>query len=182
MKKNKYKEICTSIYWFNWPIVGKGLKELTNKNKQGEYYLTDLIAWSAKAGHKISSFVLDDWRLVMGVNSRVELQLANKFLNQIVLEHLMLDCGVTIIDPHSTWIAPEADIGTDCTILPGCWLIGEIKIGKACIIGPHTSIEGKVQIGDENRIVQSHLEDCTIANACYVGPFAHLRERYYFVR
>jgi bifunctional UDP-N-acetylglucosamine pyrophosphorylase / glucosamine-1-phosphate N-acetyltransferase len=174
-KEKQIKEIGTSIYCFNWKAIEKGLKELKNDNKQGEYYLTDLIAWSVEAGHKVNCFSIDDWRLVMGVNSRLELQLANKFLNEIVSQRFLLEGGVTIIDPLSTWIAPEVKIESDTTILPGCWLIGDIQIGKSCIIGPHTSIEGKVQIGMQTKIVQSHLEDCRVGKACYIGPFAHLR-------
>ncbi len=155
--------------------IGKGLKELKNDNKQGEYYLTDLVAWAQKAGHKVNCFLIDDWRLVMGVNSRLELQLANRLLNEIASTYLMTERGVTIIDPASTWIAPEVDIEADTTILPGCWFIGDIQIGKSCTIGPHTSIEGKCRIGSQNKIVQSHLEDCRIGNACYIGPFAHIR-------
>ncbi len=168
-------EINTSIYCFNWSVISKGLKELKNDNKQGEYYLTDLVSWSAKAKHKVASFSIDDWQLVTGVNSRQDLHLANKFLNEIVINRLMLESGVTVIDPASTWICPEVSIEEDTTILPGCYLIGDIQIGKSCLIGPHTSIEGQVQIGNENKIVQSHLEDCRIGNTCYIGPFSHLR-------
>jgi len=174
-KEKQIKEVNTSIYCFNWKTIEKGLKELKNDNKQREYYLTDLIAWSVKAGHIVNCFVIGDWRLVMGVNSRVDLQLANKFLNEIVSDHFLLEGGVTIIDPLSTWIAPEVKIEPDTIILPGCWIIGDIQIGKACTIGPHTSIEGETQIGMQTKIVQSHLEDCSIGKACYIGPFAHLR-------
>ncbi len=174
-KEKQINEIGTSIYCFNWKAIEKGLKELKNDNKQGEYYLTDLIAWSVKAGHKVNCLPIDDWRLVMGVNSRLELQLANKFLNEIVSQRFLLEGGVTIVDPVSTWIAPEVKIEPDTIILPGCWLMGDIQIGKSCIIGPHTSIEGRVRIGMQTKIVQSHLEDCSIGRACYIGPFAHLR-------
>lgn len=167
-------EIGTSIYCFNWPTIEAGLSKLNNKNKQNEYYLTDLVAWSVKEKHKVDCFIERDWRKVIGVNSRFDLQLANKLLNEIVCCSL-LETGVTIIDPSSTWIAPEVNIARDTVILPGCWLVGDIEIGNSCIIGPHTSIEGKVNIGQENKIVQSHLEDCRIGNSCNIGPFAHLR-------
>jgi bifunctional UDP-N-acetylglucosamine pyrophosphorylase/glucosamine-1-phosphate N-acetyltransferase len=174
-KEKAVKEIGTSIYCFNWKVIKNGLKDLKNDNKQQEYYLTDLIAWAVKNGQKVQCVSAADWRLVMGVNSKLDLQLANKFLNEIVLNKLMSERGVTIVDPISTWIAPEVTIEADTSILPGCWLVGEINIGESCLIGPHTSIEGKTSIGNKTRIVQSHLEDCQVGAACYIGPFAHLR-------
>jgi len=174
-KQKQIKEVGTSIYCLNWPVTGKGLKQIKNNNKQGEYYLTDLVSWSAKMGHKISGLSIDDSRLVIGVNSRLELNLANKYLNEIVINALLNEGGVSIVDPASTWIAPEVSIESDTTVLPWCWLVGDIQIGKSCVIGPHTSIEGTAKIGSQTKIVQSHLEDCQVGDTCYIGPFAHLR-------
>ncbi len=174
-KQKQIKEISASIYCFNWSAVGDGLSAIKNNNKQGEYYLTDLVSWSVNKGLKIEGFLIDDSRIVTGVNSRFDLQLANQYLNEMVIYSLMSQAGVTVVDPVSTWIAPEVSIDSDTVILPGCWLVGDIQIGKSCIVGPHTVIEGKTKIGDETKVVQSHLEDCEIGNTCYVGPFAHLR-------
>ncbi len=169
------KEINAAVYCFDWPSITKGISELKNNNKQGEYYLTDIVGWAAREDYKITSASVSDWQQVMGVNSRVDLVQANKLLNEMVINSLMLDHGVTVIDPASTWIAPEVSIEQDTVILPGCWLVGEISIGRACTIGPHTSIEGKAKIGAQTKIMQSHLEDCQVGDNCQIGPFAHLR-------
>jgi bifunctional UDP-N-acetylglucosamine pyrophosphorylase/glucosamine-1-phosphate N-acetyltransferase len=168
-------EINPGVYCFQWPLIKKGLHALKNDNKQGEYYLTDVIGWAVEKGLKLSSFELEDWREVVGVNSRTDLAIANSLMNERHLCKLSLESGVTIIDPTTTWIAPEVTIEQDTVILPGCWLMGNITIGSACKIGPNTVMEGEVHIGSRSHIVQSHLEDCQIGNACRIGPYAHLR-------
>jgi len=168
-------EINPGVYCFQWPLIKKGLHALKNNNKQGEYYLTDVIAWAVAKGLRLSSFELEDWREVVGVNSRTDLAIANNLMNERHLRKLSLESGVTIIDPATTWIAPEVNIEQDTVVLPGCWLIGNITIGSNCKIGPNTVMEGEVYVGSRSHIVQSHLEDCQIGNSCRIGPYAHLR-------
>ena len=174
-KEKKIQEINAAIYCLHWPTIVQGLAALKNDNKQNEYYLTDLVGWAAREDYKIANTIVNDWRQVMGINSRIDLAQANKLLNEMVISRLALEHGVTVIDPASTWIAPEVIIERDTVIMPSCWLMGDISIGPSCIIGPHTSIEGKVKIGSETKIVQSHLEDCQIGDNCQIGPFSHLR-------
>ncbi len=175
LEQKHIREINSAIYCFRWPQIRKGLNALTNRNKQKEYYLPDLIAWAHGEKLRISSFQGTDWREFAGINSRLELAEASRFLRDNVVERLALENGVTIIDPQSTWIAPEVDIGQDTIVMPGCWLIGNIKIGSACTIGPHTSIQGSVHIGSKSNILQSHLIDCQVGSDCQVGPFTHIR-------
>ena len=175
-QQREIREINPAIYCFEWPGVEKGLAGLSNENKQGEYYLTDLIGWAHANGLAISSSVAQDWREVAGVNSRLELGEANRLLNEKVLRRLSLDDGATVVDQNSTWVAPEVRVGSDTTILPGCFLMGDIEIGSACVIGPHTVIHGPTRVGDRTTVTQSLVVDSQIGSECRVGPFAHLRE------
>jgi bifunctional UDP-N-acetylglucosamine pyrophosphorylase/glucosamine-1-phosphate N-acetyltransferase len=120
--------------------------------------------------------VAPDWREVAAVNSRLELAEVCRLMRDRTLERLMRDDGVTIIDPQSTWIAPEVSIGRDSVVLPGCYLIGDVVIGANCEIGPHTVMKSYVRTGDRCLLTQSLLVNAEIGNDCRVGPFAHLRE------
>jgi bifunctional UDP-N-acetylglucosamine pyrophosphorylase/glucosamine-1-phosphate N-acetyltransferase len=71
----------------------------------------------------------------MGVNSRAQLSVASKILQQRIQQELM-DNGVTIVDPDNTWIDARAQIGRDTVIEPFTYIHGEVQIGKACRIGP----------------------------------------------
>ncbi|HEY9871677.1 MAG TPA: bifunctional UDP-N-acetylglucosamine diphosphorylase/glucosamine-1-phosphate N-acetyltransferase GlmU [Candidatus Obscuribacterales bacterium] len=175
--QRQIREINPAIYCFEYPAVCEGLSRLSNQNKQGEYYLTDLVAWAHHKGLRISSAVAEDWREVAGINSRLELAEASALLNARVVANLALQCGVTVMDPHSTWIAPEVKVGRETIVMPGCLLMGDVQIGEACTIGPHTVMHGPVKVGDRTTVMQSLVIDSDVGSDCRVGPFAHLRER-----
>ncbi len=169
-------EVNTGIYCIEWPAAAAGLSSLSCDNRQKEYYLTDLVAWAYHQKHVTETVVLTDFREVCGINSRVELAEATVHLRDITATKLALESGVTIIDPSSTWIAPEVTIGEETVILPGCYLIGNIEIGAGCHIGPYTVMKGRVIVGSFSSVVNSHINDSTIGENCKVGPFAHMRE------
>jgi bifunctional UDP-N-acetylglucosamine pyrophosphorylase/glucosamine-1-phosphate N-acetyltransferase len=175
-EQKKIHEINPAIYCLAWPDVSSGLSGLSNNNNQKEYYLTDLVGWASKNKLKLSSSLTKDWREVAGINSRVELAEANRLMRDRAVEKLALESGVTIIDPQSTWISPEVQIGRDSTVLPGCHLSGEITIGENCTIGPHTVMQGPVKIGGGTTVTQSLVVNSEIGSQCRVGPFAHVRE------
>jgi bifunctional UDP-N-acetylglucosamine pyrophosphorylase/glucosamine-1-phosphate N-acetyltransferase len=174
-EQKQIKEINPGIYCLRFPRVLSGLRNLSNKNEQGEYYLTDLVGWAVENKMKLAGLGVPDWQELAGINSRVDLADAGRILNQRNLSKLALESGVTVVDPASTWIAPEVKIEQDSLILPNCWLVGDITIGRACTIGPGATIKGLVDIGSGSQIVHSHLEDCQVGNDCRIGPFAHLR-------
>lgn len=169
------QEINPAIYCLDWPRLEEGLAALKNDNKQKEYYLTDLLAWSSSKNLKISDSPAD-WREVSGINSRLDLADCNLYMRDEKLRSLALDSGVTILDPLSTWIAPEVRIGQESTILPGCFIMGDVEIGESCLIGPNCQITGPAKIGSRSTVLQSVIVKSEIGSDCKVGPFAHMRE------
>ncbi len=175
-EERKIKEVNTANYCFEWPAILDGVKTLSNDNQQKEYYLTDVVGWAYRQKLPTTAISVLDWREMIGINSRLELAEANQLMRDMKVRELALDGGVTIIDPLSTWIAPEVKVGQDSVIYPGCILFGDVEIGSNCSIGPHSSITGKVKIGDGSSILQSHVANTSLGKNCRVGPFAHLRD------
>lgn len=169
------REINPAIYCLEWPLLGEGLLSLRNNNKQNEYYLTDLLAWSRTNKLKVADAPAD-WREVSGINSRIELSECNQYMRDETLRHLAAESGVTVLDPASTWIAPEVCIGRETTILPGCYIMGEVVIGESCTIGPNTQITGPARVGSRSIVTHSVVISSDIDEDCRVGPFAHLRD------
>jgi bifunctional UDP-N-acetylglucosamine pyrophosphorylase / glucosamine-1-phosphate N-acetyltransferase len=167
--------INTGIYCLNWAKISPLLDKLSNANAQGEFYLTDVIALAVSAGYSVGISRLSDPDESLGVNSRADLAHCHTVLNQRTLHRLMRD-GVTILDPASTFIAPEVSIGADTTVLPGCFLQGNVTIGRRCAIGPYTSLSGTVTLGDDVRVIYSVIRDSRIGDASSVGPFSQLRD------
>ena len=148
---------------------------MKNNNAQGEYYITDMVKWAVEKGLKTTSFVLKNNWEIFGINSKTHLAQATKILNdEIVQKHL--DNGVEIIDPQTTWISPETEIGADTVILPNVYITGKNKIGKNCKIGPFAHLRGDVEVADYVKIgnfvelkkskIQSHTNVCHLS---YVG-------------
>ena len=82
--------------------------------------------------------------------------------------------GVSIIDPSSTFIDPEVEIGQDTTILPGVQLHGHCVIGGDVTVGPDTTLTD-VTIHDRAEVVRTHGFGAVIGEGATVGPFTYLR-------
>lgn len=145
------KEVNAGIYCLNWGKVKSAFSQLKTNNAQGEYYLTDIISWGKEQVLKVNAFILDDSDEIYGINSRLNLATATKIMNRRNLERYM-ENGVTIVDPESTWISEDTEIGTDTIIYPATYIEGKNKIGKSCKIGPCAHLRGGVEVCDNVKV------------------------------
>ncbi|ERJ12463.1 bifunctional UDP-N-acetylglucosamine diphosphorylase/glucosamine-1-phosphate N-acetyltransferase GlmU [Haloplasma contractile] len=173
-KERQVSEINTGTYCFDNKLLFKYLNNISNENKQGEYYLTDVIEIFKKNRHKVLAYLIDDASETIGVNDRVSLARAEELLKKRINNQLMVN-GVSIIDPNNTYISCDTEIETDTIIYPGTTILGKNKIGSDCIIGPNTHLEN-VEIGNSTTIKQSVITDSIVGNHTNVGPFAHFRK------
>ncbi len=166
-------EINTGIYCFEAKELLTALDGLTCNNAQGEYYLTDVIAILNQQGNKVWAVKADDYRETLGINSRQQLAEAEGIIRRRKLDELM-ENGVTIMNPSSTFIDAQVEVGADTIIYPFTWIEGQSKIGANCSIGPNSRLSNTT-IGDETTIHFSYAHDCTIGNHVTLGPYVHLR-------
>lgn len=145
-----------------------------------EKYLTDAVDRLKSQGLGVSALVWDDASQVMGINTRRELAAAEARLRQDTLNRLF-DEGVTIVDPATTYIDADVEIGQDTVIYPMTFIRGRSKIGRECHIGPMATVVSS-RIGDGVVIDQSVIEQSVIASTARVGPFSHLRAGTYLDR
>ena len=145
------KEINVGVYLLNWSKIKPAFSQLTTNNAQGEYYLTDIIGWGKKNNLNVYAYILENSDESYGINSRKDLAYATKVMNERKLNSL-LDNGVTIVDPASTWISEDTEIGADTIIYPSTYIEGKKKIGKNCKIGPCAHLRGDVEIDDNCKI------------------------------
>lgn len=167
------QEINTGMYAFDSQKLWPCLAQLSDDNAQGELYITDVVGILVNAGERVSAYMTMDEDESLGVNSRVQLAEAERILRNRKLRELM-DAGVTIIDPATTYVAPEVVVGSDTILHPGTILEGNTVIGKECEIGPHTRFNN-VTVGDNNVIHFTYAHDCEIKNGTDIGPYVHLR-------
>ena len=145
------KEVNAGIYCFDWKKLRASFSDLKTNNAQGEYYLTDIIAWGKSRKLKVNAYILENSDEIYGINSRQHLAMATKMMNLRNLERYM-DNGVTIVDPASTWISEDTQIGQDTIIYPATYIEGKNKIGKNCQIGPCAHLRGGAEIDDNIKI------------------------------
>ena len=171
----KIKEVNAGVYCCNAKELFEALKKVTNNNEKGEYYLTDIVGIQVGEGKEVASFVLEDNREILGVNSKVELAEASKILRERKNISLMEE-GVILIDPNTTYIEESVKIGKDTVIYPTVTLQGNTVIGENCeIIGCTRIIDST--LGNDIRIESSVIEESIVDDKVTMGPFAHLRPK-----
>ena len=172
-EERKINEINTGIYGFDNEVLFESLKEIKNDNAQKEYYITDLVEIIKNKGKKVKAVLAKNSEEVAGINDRVELARANKYLQRVINEKLMKS-GVTIIDPENTYISKNVKIDRDVIIYPNVYIEGNSEIGSNTKILPQSFISNS-KIGKNNVIDSSHIIDSEVKDFCTVGPYAHFR-------
>ena len=169
------KEINSGIYCFDSRKLFAALKRVKPSNQQGEYYLTDVPQILLSDGEQVNVYLHGDAREVSGINTRAELAEFENLRRRGTIRKLMVDTGVTFLDPSHAYVSAEAEVGRDCIIYPGVSIEGKSVIGTGCEIRSGTRVTNS-RVGD-NVVIKDYsvVIDSEIGSNCAVGPFAHLR-------
>ena len=171
------REINSGIYCFDTKKLFAALSSVENNNAQNEYYLTDVPSLLRATGEPVSLYQHSDTKEVSGINNRVELADLERGLRRRTISRMMIDYGVTFIDPKNTYVSERASIGRDTIIYPNVQIEGETSIGDGCTIRSGTRITNS-RIGRSVEILDNCvITDSEISDNCTAGPFAHLRGR-----
>ncbi|HEV8658939.1 MAG TPA: bifunctional UDP-N-acetylglucosamine diphosphorylase/glucosamine-1-phosphate N-acetyltransferase GlmU [Thermoanaerobaculia bacterium] len=173
-EEKKIDEVNAGIYVFDAEHLFENLRNLSNSNAQGEYYLTDLLAVLRNAGKRVGAVIVDDPVEALGVNSRSDLAAVEAEIQRRVVEKLMRE-GVTFRNPSTVVIDSTVEIANDTVIYPFVTLEGTTKIGNGCVIEPGVHLQN-VTVGNNVHVKSGTVaEDAVIADDAMVGPYAHLR-------
>lgn len=168
------KEINSSVYCVRTKWLFEALEEVSPKNSQKEYYLTDIVKIAVSSGQKVSAVCITDHDEVMGINTRKELALAARIMRGRILDELM-DNGVGIVDELHTYIDIGVKAGVDTVIYPHSFIRGKTVIGKNCKIENGVVLDD-AEIKDNAHIKPySVLEGAVVGENAVIGPFARLR-------
>lgn len=168
------QEVGLSIYTFRSAFLSAGLRRLTDKNAQKEYYLPDLVAQAARASKKIDVLSWSHHEDLLGVNNPWELATAARILNQRSLKAWALK-GVRFMDPTSTWVDADVELAEDVIVGSGVVLSGQTLIARGTILGPNVVLKN-VRVGVSAHIKTGTVgEDSIIEDGAQIGPYAHLR-------
>jgi bifunctional UDP-N-acetylglucosamine pyrophosphorylase/glucosamine-1-phosphate N-acetyltransferase len=156
--QKEIKEINAGIYCVDGRFLFEALHRVGTDNMQGEVYLTDIVAIAVGDGIQVHKFSCADSGEILGVNSRRELAQAHSSLQRRYLS-LLMDSGVTIIQPETVTIEKTVTIGNDSVIYPNTSLTG------VCSLGSGVRVDSFVKI-----------HDCTIGDGVRIGAFTHLQQ------
>ena len=155
-RQKKIKTCNAGIICGSSELIFSALKNITRRNNSREFYLTDIIKGISENGSKIQ-LVLSGQNETQGVNSKKDLAEAENYFQNQTRERI-LENGVTLVDPRTTYFSHDTEIQKDTIIQPNV------------TFGPSVRIESKVEI-----FSFSHLEGCTVGSGSKIGPFARIR-------
>lgn len=172
--QNDIREINSGVLATSSELLRRFLPNLSDKNAQNEFYLTDVIAMAIHKGISVHAIQTEDYTEVLGVNDQVQLAAAERIYQKQQAETLMRS-GVTLSDPARFDQRGSIHAGQDCRIDINVVLEGHVELGDNVSLGPNCVLRN-VSIGANSEIkANSVIEDTTIGQACAVGPFARIR-------
>jgi bifunctional UDP-N-acetylglucosamine pyrophosphorylase / glucosamine-1-phosphate N-acetyltransferase len=166
------REIGVVVYAFRREDLYRALPAVGRDNRQHEQYLNDVIPILLEKGERVSAAAVDfgGWA---GVNSRGTIARCERIMRARINARLM-DRGVTIVDPDTTYVDVGVTVRRDTTLLPMTFLEGQTRIGRGAVIGPNSRLVDTL-VGDRSEVTFSVTEGARIGRDVTVGPFTRLR-------
>jgi bifunctional UDP-N-acetylglucosamine pyrophosphorylase/glucosamine-1-phosphate N-acetyltransferase len=167
------QEVNLGVYVFDLQFLRKNINSLGTKNKQGEYYLPDLIALAKSQGKSVVAEMVGDETESLGINSQAELAYAREVYYEMRRLELM-ENGVGFYG-HSIFVDADVKVGPGSELYSPCYLRGSSKLGKSVVIEPGVFVRDSV-IGDGSVIkANSYVDGAVVGKENQIGPSAHLR-------
>jgi len=138
-EQREIREVFPSYYCVKAEELLFALSKLANKNKKGEFYLTDIFGILAKAGKKVVAVQAVNADDVIGVNNREHLSIVDSIMQDRIQRDLR-EAGVTIVSSESSYIESGVSIGADSVIQPFTFVGRDSSIGGQCYLGPFACI------------------------------------------
>lgn len=173
-EQRNIREWYTGILAAPVGFLKSALARLTNDNAQKEYYLTGIVQFAVDDGVPVSAVQAPhDWE-VLGINNRHDQALIERSW-QSHQARVLLDAGVTLMDPARIDVRGNLKCGKDVSIDVNCVFIGNVELEDGVSIGPNC-VFANIRVGARTRIEAfTHAEDVTIGSNARIGPYARLR-------
>lgn len=174
-EQRQITEINSSVYVVDNKRLFSSLNDISNNNKQKEYYLTDIVKIFKNKKYKIGSYKIDNYHEISGVNDKYQLmEMETTLQDAIIKKHLL--SGITIDKPSSVVIGASVVLSPGVIIRPGSIVVGNTIVGNNSTIGPNSEVVNS-RIGQNVVIKHSIIEDSNIGDNQVVGPFVSLKGR-----
>ena len=174
--QQRIREVNTGVMAGRADLLRQWLLNVTSNNRQGEFYLTDVVGIAHGAGIRINTVAASGAAEVAGVNDKVQLAQAEAHHRRERAHELLL-AGATIVDPARIDIRGDVAVGRDVYIDVNVILVGTVRLAGGVRIGPNCLIIDS-QIGPDTEIqANCVIDNAVVGENCKIGPFARLRPR-----
>lgn len=167
------REVNAGLYCVETSFLRQALGRLSDDNAQGEYYVTDLVAFAIEDGHEVPHVTADPQE-VAGANDRTQLAQLDAAMRRRIAQ-LHLQHGVTLVDPDRTYIGARVCIGRDTIVQPNVHLRGETVIGEGCFVDTGCVFSDATVADGVHFKPYTIIEDARVENEAIIGPFSRLR-------
>ncbi|MDO5536924.1 MAG: bifunctional UDP-N-acetylglucosamine diphosphorylase/glucosamine-1-phosphate N-acetyltransferase GlmU [Desulfovibrionaceae bacterium] len=167
-------EVNAGVYLLSLDLAERLLPKVSNANRSGEYYITDLVGLALDEGCEVRGVMCGTTPELLGVNSPAELNEAEEILRATINRGLLAS-GVILHAVDGIRISPLARIEPGAEITGPCEITGktiihaDARVMTSCVIR-----DSEVEGGAEIRPF-SHLESAVVRAGALVGPYARLR-------
>ena len=168
------REVNTGIFVLPNQYLGGWLNALQSNNAQGEYYLTDVVAFAVRDGVAVTPHPVSAHHLAAGVNNKMQLAELERIFQRSQAQQLLQN-GVTLLDPSRFDLRGSLKHGQDVQIDVNCVFTGDCELGDNVSIGANCVLHNAKIAAGTHIAPFSHLEDCTVGANAQIGPFARLR-------
>jgi bifunctional UDP-N-acetylglucosamine pyrophosphorylase/glucosamine-1-phosphate N-acetyltransferase len=151
-QQREIREVFPSYYCIKAEELLFALARLTNQNKKGEYYLTDIYGILRQAGKKVIAVEAVTAQDVIAPNTRQQLAEADEAM-QDRIQRLLADSGVSIVSGINTYIEADVSVGPDSVIHPFTFIGRGSSVGADCVIGPFASLARNSIVPEGTRVV-----------------------------
>lgn len=169
-KERTITEVNSGFYILKTKHIKEVLGSIDNKNKSGEFYLTDLF----QNKYEVKAVKFPSEIPFLGINTMEQLAEVTKLLKARKTKQLMID-GVEFLNPESVHIDHDVKIGVGSIIYPNVTLLGKTVIGEKVTIESGAFIKNSVVHNNSEILAHSYLEDALVHEEVTVGPMARLR-------
>jgi len=166
------REINPGIYACEVDFLREAVAGLTPNNAQGEYYLTDIVAFAARAGRGGVVAVPSREDVIAGVNDRAQLADAEAVMSARIVTGWRKK-GVTVRE--GARIDDEVELAPDATVESGAVLRGATRVGAGALVDVGCVLTNAVVAEAVVLKPYSVVTDSRIGPRAQIGPFSHLR-------
>lgn len=167
-------EINTGFVACPSPWLVEWLPRLGNRNAQGEYYLTDLMALAVEKGCKITTSQPNTLWETTGVNNREQLAQVERIAQLERAKELMAG-GVTLRDPNRLDIRGSLSAAQDVTIDINVLIEGTVRLARGVSIGANCVLKD-CDIGEDTQVLPfTSIDGANVGRNARIGPYARIR-------